>query len=281
MPGFVARTAQVGSFNTRYLEAGRSDSPALVLLHDGGFGATAELCWDAMIDELSGEFHIFAPELLGWGGTDKAVFLDRSPYAGRLPHLADFAAMAGFDRALYVGSSFGGSITLRAAVEPGNPLRLAGGISISGTGGPYRKPEGIAALADFIPSREAAQKLTELIVGHLDGMEAQAEGRFASSMVPGHWECMAAPRLKNPSAELRQPAPDGFLDRLASSDVPLMLIEGLRDPLLESGWAGKMAALSPDIDSVVLDAGHQPNIDQPKVIAELTRNFARKCGLIQ
>lgn len=281
MSGFITHTARVGSFDTRYLEAGKPGSPVLVLLHDGGFGATAELCWSALITELADEFHIFAPDLLGWGGTDKAVFLDRSPYAARLPHLADFAALAGFDRAVYVGSSFGGSLTLRASVEAGNPLRLAGGISISGTGGPYRKPEGITALSEFTPSLEAARDLTRMIIGHLDGMEEHARGRFAASMIPGHWECMAAPRLRNPSAEPRQPAADGYLEKLAASDIPLLLIEGLQDPLLETGWAEKMAALSPHIESVALEAGHQPNIDQPQLIAELIRGFIRKTGLGQ
>src|SRR5690606_36580792 len=135
----------------------------------------------------------------------------------------------------------------------GNPLRLAGGISISGTGGPYRKPEGITALANFTPSIEAARDLTKMTVGHLDGMERQVEGRFAASMIPGHWECMAAPRLKNPSAEPRQPAADGFFEKLAGTYIPLLLVEGLQDPLLETGWAEKMSALSPRIDSVALE----------------------------
>lgn len=280
MATFTVRTVRAGSFDTRYLEAGKPGAPTLVLLHDGGYGATAELCWDTVIAELADEFHIFAPDLLGWGGTDKAVFLDRSPYAGRLPHLADFAAAVGIERAVYVGSSFGGSLTLRAAIMAGNPLHLAGGISISGTGGPYRDPEGMKALAEFTPSLEAARELTRMIIGHLDGMEAHAEGRLAGSMIAGHWECMAAPRLKNPSAGPRAISGDDFLDRLAASEVPLLLIEGLQDPLLETGWAEKMAALSPNISSVALEAGHQPNIDQPQVIAPLIRDFAKKCGLL-
>lgn len=274
---FTVNMVKAGSFSTRYLEAGVAGKPVLMLLHDGAYGATAESSWRGLIAELGQEFHIFAPELLGWGGTDKAVFLDRSPYAGRLPHLADFVEAVGIDSALYVGSSFGGSLILRGAIEAGNPLRMRGGISISGTGGPYREPAGMQALAEFTPSLEAARELTQLIIGHLQGMDGQIEERYQGSLIPGHWECMAAPRLKNPSAT-RSPVEDTLLQQLAQVDMPLLLVEGRHDPLLESGWAHKMAALSARISAEVLDAGHQPNIDMPETIAALVRRFAAQVG---
>lgn len=279
MTRIASKFVRAGSFNTHYLEAGREGAPTMVLLHDGSFGSTAELCWSALIAELADDFHILAPDLLGWGQTDKAVFLDRSPYAGRLPHLADFAAALGFERAVYVGSSFGGSLTLRGALEAGNPLRIAAGISIAGTGGPYRRPEGIAAMASYRPEIDEARRLTRLFIGHLDGMEAQAEGRLAASLAPGQWECMMAAQLKSPAAS--PPAGgDDYLQRLAATPVPLMLIEGLRDPLLETGWAARMAALSAAIEGVALDVGHQPNIVIAPQVAGLIRDFARKHGCL-
>lgn len=268
----VTKTVVAGCFNTRYVEAGTPGKPTLVLIHDGGFGTTAENCWAGVIDLLADDFHIFAPELLGWGGTDKVVYLDRSPYAGRLPHIAAFADVIGIETAFYAGASFGGSLTMRATVADGNPWRMTKAMTISGSGGPYRLQSGIEALAEYTPSIEAATKLTELVVGTTEGLEDHIRDRHEWSLTPGHWESMYAPRLKNPSVERKAPA-DPYLDQLRSLQIPALLVAGARDPLLEAGWARKMESLSDNLSAVELDAGHEPNIDQPERVAGLIRDF--------
>ncbi|WP_306051030.1 alpha/beta fold hydrolase [Oceaniradius stylonematis] len=268
----VTKTIVAGCFNTRYVEAGTHGKPTLVLIHDGGFGTTAENCWAGVIDRLVDDFHIFAPELLGWGGTDKVVYLDRSPYAGRLPHIAAFADGVGIETAFYAGASFGGSLTMRATVAEGNPWRMTKAITISGSGGPYRLQSGIEALAEYTPSIEAATRLTELVVGTTNGLEDHIRDRHEWSLVPGHWESMYAPRLKNPSVERKAPA-DSYLDQLRALRIPALLVAGARDPLLEAGWARKMTELSSNLNAIELEAGHEPNIDQPERVAELIRDF--------
>lgn len=86
-----------------------------------------------------------------------------------------------------------------------------------------------------------------------------------------------APRLKNPSVE-RTPAADDYLDRLAKTEVSTLLVEGKRDPLLENGWAERMAALSPNITALTIDAGHEPNIECPEKVVELVRNYLTETG---
>lgn len=273
---FEAKSVVAGGFNTRYLEAGDNAKPALVLIHDGAFGTTAELCWREVIAELSPHYHIFAPELLGWGGTDKAVFFDRSPYAARIPHIAAFAREVGLGTADYVGSSFGGSLILRA-VAAGNPWGIRRGISISGSGGPYRMPSGVEALSNYTPSLEAAEKLTALIVGSTAGLADHIRERHENSLIPGHWEALTAPRLKNP-AVARAATADDYLDRLKQTPLPLLLVAGARDPLLEPGWADKLAALSPNLTAVTMDAGHEPNIECPGETCRLIRDFLAHGG---
>ena len=268
----MVKTVVAGGFNTRYLHAGTSGKPKLVLIHDGGFGTTAQNCWGSLIDELADDFEIFAPELLGWGGTDKVVFLDRSPYAARLPHISAFAQTLGIESAFYAGASFGGSLTMRASVAQGNPWRISKAISISGSGGPYRLQSGIEALSEYTPSIEAATRLTQLVVGTTEGLEEHIRDRHEASLIPGHWECMYAPRLKNPSVERTSPV-DPYLDQVRALEIPALLVAGRQDPLLEQGWAHKMAELSSNLSAIELDAGHEPNIDQPANVAGLMRDF--------
>jgi pimeloyl-ACP methyl ester carboxylesterase len=269
---FVTKYIVAGGFKTRYLEAGDKVKPVLVLVHDGAFGTTAELCWSGAIGDLSRDYHIFAPELLGWGGTDKVAYFDRSPYAARIPHIAAFAREVGITSADYVGASFGGSLIMRATVEPGNPWHIRRAISITGSGGPYRLQSGIEALANYTPSLEAAEALTAMIAGSTKGLVDHIRQRHENSLTPGHWETLMAPRLKNPSVD-RAPPADDYLDRLAQSTVPSLLVEGARDPLLEKGWAKKIADLSPSFSSFVIDGGHEPNIECPDKVSRLVLDF--------
>lgn len=280
MSQFEAKTVVAGGFQTRYLEAGDRAKPTLILIHDGAFGTTAELCWQDIIGELSDDYHILAPELLGWGGTDKVVYFDRSPYAARLPHIEAFIRELNVASADYLGASFGGSLILRAAVAPGNPWKINRAISMSGSGGPYRLQSGIEALADYTPSLEAAEKLTALIAGSTTGLEEHIRQRHENSLIAGHWETLMAPRLKNPSVTRAAPS-DDYLDRLSQTLVPSLLIAGSRDPLLEKGWAEKLAALSPNLSAVTIDAGHEPNIECPGEVCRLVRDYLQPMARVK
>jgi pimeloyl-ACP methyl ester carboxylesterase len=275
--GFEVKHIKAGGFNTRYLEAGDRSKSTLMLIHDGAFGTTAELCWSGVLAEFARDYHVLAPELLGWGGTDKVVYFDRSPYAARIPHISAFVHELGVEEAEYLGSSFGGSLILRASVASDNPWRMRRAISIAGSGGPYRMPVGLKALSDYKPSMQAAAELIELIGGPTTGLEEHIRQRYANSLIPGHWESLMAPYLKNPSIEQTAPA-DDYLDRLAKTEVPSLLIEGRHDPMLETGWSEKLAALSPNISAITIDSGHGPNMECPAKVVELTRTFLSSAG---
>ena len=274
---YTAHTVTAGGFHTRYLEAGDPSLPTVVLIHDGGFGTTAELCWAPMIERLASDFHLLAPELLGWGGSDKVVFLDRSPYAARIPHVAAFLEKVGVSGATFIGASFGGSLLMRALVAADNPWNIARAVSISGSGGPYRLKSGIEALSEYHPSLEDAERMTALIVKSTEGLEDHIQQRYENSLIPGHWESLMAPRLHNPAVERNQPA-DPFLDQLKTVTTPALLVEGRHDPLLETGWSKKIADLSASFTAVELDAGHEPNIDAADELCAALLPFLNASG---
>lgn len=244
----------------------------MVLLHDGTFGTTAENCWSRVIEHLADDFYIFAPELLGWGGTDKVVYFDRSPYAARIPHIAAFVEAKGIPEAFFAGVSFGGSLLVRAMLETGNPWRVKRAVSISGSGGPYRLATGNQALAEYVPSLKAAEDLTKLLVTDVSELGHHVQDRYQNSLVPGHWEALAAPRLRNPSLD-KPPPQDNYVEQLATLNIPLLLVAGARDQLLESRWAEKLAAISPMISTTELQSGHEPNISDPGIVGELLKNY--------
>ncbi|KRA24809.1 hypothetical protein ASD65_10535 [Microbacterium sp. Root61] len=268
------KTVRAGGFETRYLEAGDPSAQTVLLIHDGAYGTTADLCWGDVAERLAPQFHVLAPEMLGWGGTDKVIYLDRAPYPWRIDHIAAFLETVGASDVFAAGASFGGSLVLRASIDPSNPWSIRRAVSIGGAGGLYRDPEGVRAGAEYTPSIEEARRLTGLIVTDPDSLGDHVRRRYEASLAPGHWEVMNAPRLKNPATE-RPGFVDPFPAALADLDIPLLFIEGSRDPLLDSGWAEKLAAQSARGTAVVVDASHEPNIDEPGLCAELLIDFFR------
>src|ERR1700744_549966 len=154
---------QVGVFNTRCLLAGPPSADVVLLLHDGGWGGASSVSWMNVIPLLARRFRVVAPDMLGFGGTDKAVFLDRSPYEFRIRHLGDLLDSLGIHGPVHaVGSSFGGSIALR--MIEAHPERLASAVSISGTGGPWRTEFGRTSLGKWDGSREDLERIVDLLV---------------------------------------------------------------------------------------------------------------------
>lgn len=271
-----------GPYRTRYIEAGEAGRPAVVLVHDGAFGTDAELCWGDVIDALSSEFHVFAPELLGWGGTDKVVDFARSRYEIQIAHLANFVTAVGLDDGAHlVGASFGGSVVVRAAAAASaSPLRMLSAVSISGTGGPFRRYEAVQRLGDYTPSLEAAREISRLLTDPARPTEEHVRRRYENSLIHGHWEALKAGQLRNPARTSRRdpstPPTARFPEVLGRAEVPVLLVEGTRDPINEAGWSRKLRACCPRAEVVEMDSGHSPNLDRPAEVAAMISKFVTR-----
>ncbi|MDZ4234133.1 MAG: alpha/beta hydrolase, partial [Dietzia sp.] len=85
-------TVLVDGLITSYLEAGQGDP--VVLLHGGEFGANAAIGWENTIEALATRYHVFAPDMLGFGGSAKVVdFTDGRGM--RIRHIARFCEVLG------------------------------------------------------------------------------------------------------------------------------------------------------------------------------------------
>jgi len=67
MTEIAYRRIAVGSIDIFYREAGRSNAPALLLLH--GFPTASHMFRD-LIPQLADRFHVIAPDLPGFGQSD-------------------------------------------------------------------------------------------------------------------------------------------------------------------------------------------------------------------
>jgi pimeloyl-ACP methyl ester carboxylesterase len=275
MTGWEKRTIDAAGVHTSFLEAGDPRAPALVLIHDGGYGADAHASWDPVRDHFADSYHVLAPDMLGHGGTDKIYYFDRSPHEQRIRHLADFCdAVIDGRPAHYVGSSYGGSLVVRAAASETWPM--LSGTSICGTAGLFKVASRHEALRGFEPTREWTEDLVGALVKDPRAHDGLIERRFENAQIPGHWETMSATRLASPFP--RTQSPDDLEARLLSCSVPLLFIAGRDDPLLTPGWESALAGLTPAGRTTELEGRHCPQLDDPDGVARAVRAFHEELG---
>ena len=265
------RAVRFDGQQTTYLEAGDPAAPPVVLLHDGAFGSDARSCWSTLMPLLAQGHRVVAPDLLGHGGSPKVYDYALDPMSQRIAHIAAFLEVMALDEVVVVGSSFGGGMALQAAVRRSWPMSAA--VSICGPGGIFMIPEEFAKLQSYEPSLEAAEGIESLLT--VEVTDESVKRRYEATLEPGHWEALAAARVRNPA--LNSEAPDWrpvFRDALTRVDLPVLVIGGSDDQLLEKGWAEQMAELIPSASSLtVANARHQPHIDHPDEVAGAIESF--------
>jgi pimeloyl-ACP methyl ester carboxylesterase len=267
------------TFRTQYHAAGDPDAPPVVLLHDGAWGADGLLSWDGVMANLAADHRVYAPDLLGFGRSDKVVFLDRAPYAPRVAQIGDFCRDMGLTApAHFVGTSFGGSVVLRAACSSDWPV--ASITSIGGSGGPWRRPAGIEALSTLQPGIEFIERVVSMLTnGDNARLGDHFERRYANSLLPGHYACMVSPRLRHPEAADRA-VDDDYPRALADAAAPVTVVEMSDDQIIEAGWTAKVTAAAPNVTARAMRGPHSPNLTQPLETAALLREVFASAGTL-
>lgn len=121
LAGAREEAMDVAGHRVAYLEAGDPSRPTLVFVH--GFVGSKEN-WLPLMRELADDWHVLAPDLPGWGDSDRLDGLDYGPVA-QADRLAEFLRALPAPPAMVVGHSMGGQVVgLMAARHPGLAPRL-------------------------------------------------------------------------------------------------------------------------------------------------------------
>ncbi len=250
-----------------YMEAGRPDAPALVLLH--GVGANS-MHWRYQLAGLSDRYHVVAWNAPGYMLSD-ALTTDNPGCATFADALNDFLAAVKLDRVNLAGNSFGSRVAQCFALHyPGRIIRLA----MTGTGiGPHAMSE--EKKSGIIATREA-----QIASG------GYAFGRRVNALLAAG---ASAQTIEFVSNVVRATNPRGFMEgvRLGLADgyspeevapkldFPVLLISGREDrvnPIDDN--AAVLIKLLPQGRLVVLDgAGHLPEVELPDTVNRMLRDF--------
>jgi 2-hydroxymuconate-semialdehyde hydrolase len=264
------RTLFVGDIKTHFLEAG--SGPDLVLLHGGEYGASAEITWKHNIGALAERFHVIAPDMLGWGETDK-IYNFSDPAGHRIRHIKRFLEVVGITIAYFVGSSSGGGTILRAVVMDPMPFQVRKMVTICGNASVF-KTNFQADLENYTPSLENMRKIVALLYHDPKWQTAEnIQERYEASIIPGAWEALSAARLRSPVHQTRSTT-DEFKNKLSQIRIPLLIMSCEHDPLNQKDWDVQFQKLVPGSKvHRFMNSSHEPQIEETEEFNRVLTEF--------
>nr|BAL72789.1 meta-cleavage compound hydrolase [Caulobacter sp. OC10] len=110
-PNVESNFIDAAGIKTHYLTCGDPSKPPVVLIHGGGAGATALGNWQGTFPLFTQTHYVIAPEMLGFGQTDKPVDIKFSQDE-RVDHMKAFLDAMNLSGVPLVGNSMGGATSL-------------------------------------------------------------------------------------------------------------------------------------------------------------------------
>ena len=250
-----------------YMEAGRADSPAIVLLH--GVGANS-MHWRFQLAGLSDRFRVVAWNAPGYVLSDafKTEWPTCKDYADAL---ADFLAAVKLDRINVVGNSFGSRVAQCFAIHyPGRTIKLA----MTGTG------IGSKGLSDEYKQKVIATREAQIAKGGY-GFGARVNALLGKNASPETIDLVRE--------VVRGTSPRGFMHGVklgladgyspeqvaAKVDIPVLMISGSEDRVNPTDRnAAILAKALPHARLEILEGvGHLPEVEAPDRINQMLRQF--------
>ena len=263
-----------------YLEWGRPDAPAIVLLHGGHQSAHS---WDLVSLHLAQRYRVLALDQRGHGDSEWARDVLYSNHEMALDAEAFIAAM-GLRRPLLIGHSMGGRNTMLLLRRDPALLRAAVIVDV----GPELSDKGRAAIAGFVQVNQEFDDLEHFVRNvrqydpyrpreHIErtvkyNMLQRADGKFVS-------KCDSNPRrlgIVRGGGELENIT----LQDAMRFDLPVLLVRGANSNILAPDAAERFAAALPRGTLVTVpDCGHNVHGQNTKGFIEALSGFLQGCPL--
>lgn len=256
---------------TRYLHAGTSALPPLILLH--GTGGHAD-CYTRNLSAHGEHFDTWAIDMIGHGWTDKPDFdYEIDAY---VEHLKDVLDALGFAKAHISGESLGGWVAARFALKyPDAVDRLA----LNTTGGATMIPEVMEKIKKS--TRAAVQNpVWDTVKARLEWLMADPSVvtddlvacRKAIYEQPGFIEALEHILvLQDPETRLRNNLTD---DEWAAITHETMVLWTSHDPTASDTVGQKIASLIKNSRyELMQDCGHWPQYEDPETFNRIHLDF--------
>ncbi len=183
----IGLSTNAGGIATNYHDQGAGDP--VLLLHGSGPGVSAWANWRLVIPHLAGNFRTIAPDIVGFGFTERPEGI-RYDMETWLEHALDFLDAMGIEKAHVVGNSFGGALSVALAIhapERVSRLVLMGSVALE-----FELTEGLDLTWGYTPSLDNMRRLLDLFAYNRSLVNDElAQLRYEASMRPGVQESYA------------------------------------------------------------------------------------------
>lgn len=267
----IANSIQTGDFKTNCHDLGQGYP--LVLLHGSGPGVTAWANWNKLFPMLKDDFRIVAPDMAGFGFTERVPGATYNMNAWVQQTIDLFDALK-IEKANLVGNSFGGALALSMAIkypERINKLVLMGSMGVS-----FPLTYGLDQVWGYEASEANMEELLEIFTyDHSFATKELVKTRYESSIQPGFQESFSslfpAPRQKG-------------IENMAGNEAYIrniphetLIIHGREDRVIPIETSLKLLQL---IDNAQLHVfghcGHWTQIEHTEEFADLLQGFFKR-----
>ena len=264
----IGRRVDANGIGTNYLEAG--EGTPVVLVHGSGPGVSAYANWRLTIPDLAGEHRVLAPDMAGFGFSDKP---GNYSMEGWVQQLDAFLTALQLDKVSLVGNSFGGGLALAFAArwpERVDKLVLMGSMGVT-----FPITEGLDRVWGYEASIENMRSVLDFFAFDRTLVNDElAELRFRASIEPGMQEAFSsmfpAPRQRWVES-MTTP-----LEQIAALPHETLIIHGRDDRVIPLDNAWQLLQIINRAQLHVFGrCGHWTQIEHAKAFNNLLLGFLR------
>ena len=264
----IGLSVDVDGVATNYHRAG--SGPVVLLVHGSGPGVSAFANWRLTMPALAERFTVVAPDVVGFGFTDRPGRFEYSLESWRA-HLLGFADTLGLDRFSLVGNSFGGALALSLVTRA--PERVDRLVLMGSVGVPFDITPGLDAVWGFEPSLEAMRDLMGVFAHDRSLLtDDLARSRLEAATRPGVHEAFSSmfpsPRQRSVDA---MTIDEGLIRDIA---VPTLVVHGRDDQVIPLSNSLRLLELIETSQLHVFgQCGHWVQIEHAEEFSRLVGDF--------
>ncbi len=264
----IAHRIDANGITTNVHDVGSGDP--VVLIHGSGPGVTAWANWRLVVPELAKSRRVVAPDMVGFGYTDRpdGVQYGMETWIGHILAVLDSLEIRCAD---VIGNSFGGALALALAIR--YPERVRKLVLMGSVGVPFELTEGLDAVWGYEPSVKNMRRILDYFAYNSQLVNDDlAEMRYRASIQPGVQEAFAsmfpAPRQRWVDALV---SPDEKIEQIRHSTL---IVHGRDDKVIPVETSIHLHHLIADSQLHVFgNCGHWTQIEHSNRFTTLVDSF--------
>ena len=272
----IANSIRTGEFNSNVHDVGTGGGLPVMLIHGSGPGVSAWANWRQAIPALARDRRVIAPDMVGFGYTDRPAGIQYSMDTWVRQGL-DLLDALGLEKVHLVGNSFGGALAMALAIRA--PERVQRLVLMGSVGVPFPITEGLDAVWGYEASFENMRRIMDYFAWSRDLVNDElAKLRYEASIRPGFQESFSA----------MFPAPrQRWVDAMTSAEADIralphetLIIHGREDKVIPLSNSLTLADWIPNAQLHVFDhCGHWTQIEHSARFNRLVGDFLAEADL--